>query len=83
MAQEAPKLWVSCPMRYIYCHHIHHKQTHKFLSGKDFVGVTVEYLRTPSPGDSWHSRNGYIGAKKAVEAFVHSKKPRTGRTYNS
>jgi hypothetical protein len=74
MAQEAPELWVSCPMRYIYCHHIHHKQTHKFLSGKDFVGVTVEYLRTPSPGDSWHSRNGYIGAKKAVEAFVHSKR---------
>jgi len=74
MAQEAPDLWVSCPMRYIYCHHIHHKQTHKFLSGKDFVGVTVEYLRTPSPGDSWHSKNGYIGAKKAVEAFVHSKR---------
>jgi hypothetical protein len=74
MAQEAPELWVSCPMRYIYCHHIHHKQTHKFMSGKDFVGVTVEYLRTPSAADSWHHRNGYVGAKKAVEAFVHSKR---------
>ena len=73
MANEAPELWVKCPMRYIYCHHIHHKQTHKFLSGKDFVGVTVEYLRTPSASDSWHHRNGYIGSKKAVEAFVHSK----------
>ena len=74
MAQEAPELWVNCPMRYIYCHHIHHKQTHKFLSGKDFIGVTVEYLRTPSASDSWHHRNGYIGAKKAVEAFIHSKR---------
>lgn len=73
MANEAPELWVKCPMRYIYCHHIHHKQTHKFLSGKDFVGVTVEYLRTPSASDSWHHINGFIGAKKAVEAFVHSK----------
>lgn len=73
MAQEAPELWVKCPMRYIYCHHIHHKQTLKFLSGKDFIGVTVEYLRTPSPADSWHHRNGYIGTKKAVELFVHSK----------
>ncbi len=74
MAQETPKLWVRCEMRYIYLHHIHHKQTHKFLSGKDFTGVTVEYLRTPSAADSWHHRNGYIGAKKAIEAFVHSKK---------
>ena len=73
MAQEAPELWVKCPMRYVYLHHIHHKQTYKFMSGKDFVGVTVEYLRTPSASDSWHHRNGYIGAKKAIEAFVHSK----------
>ena len=73
MAQEAPELWVKCPMRYVYLHHIHHKQTYKFMSGKDFIGVTVEYLRTPSASDSWHHRNGYIGAKKAVEAFVHSK----------
>ena len=25
-------------------------------SAKDFIGVTVEYLRTPSPADSWHHR---------------------------
>jgi hypothetical protein len=74
MAQEAPELWVKCDKRYIYCHHIHHKQTHKFMSGKDYIGVTVEYLRTPSAADSWHHRNGYVGAKKAIEAFVHSKK---------
>lgn len=74
MAQEAPELWVNCDKRYIYCHHIHHKQTHKFLSGKDYIGVTVEYLRTPSASDSWHHRNGYVGAKRAIEAFVHSKK---------
>ena len=74
MAQEAPELWVNCDKRYIYCHHIHHKQTHKFMSGKDYIGVTVEYLRTPSASDSWHHRNGYVGAKKAIEAFVHSKK---------
>jgi hypothetical protein len=74
MAQEAPDLWVNCDKRYIYCHHIHHKQIHKFMSGKDYTGVTVEYLRTPSAADSWHHRNGYVGAKKAIEAFVHSKK---------
>ena len=39
---------------------------------KDFINVTVETLRSPSPADSWHHRNGYI-SKEAVEAFIHSK----------
>ena len=73
MATENPQMWNDCPYRYIYLHHIHHKQTHKFMSGKDFIGVTAEYIRTPSPSDSWHHRNGYVGAKKAIEAFIHSK----------
>ena len=72
MATENPQMWNDCPFRYIYLHHLHHKQTHKFMSGKDFIGVTAEYLRTPSPSDSWHHRNGYVGAKKAIEGFIHS-----------
>lgn len=72
MATEEPQMFADCPYRYIYLHHLHHKQTHKFMSGKDFIGVTAEYLRTPSPSDSWHHRNGYVGAKKAIEGFVHS-----------
>lgn len=72
MATENPQMWNDCHYRYIYLHHIHHKQTHKFMSGKDFIGVTAEYLRTPSPSDGWHDRNGYVGAKKAIEGFIHS-----------
>jgi hypothetical protein len=72
MAMEQPQMFADCPFRYIYLHHIHHKQTHKFMSGKDFIGVTAEYLRTPSPSDSWHDRQGYVGAKKAIEGFLHS-----------
>lgn len=51
---------------------------------KDYIGVTVinnssaksnegsqvEYVRSPSPADSWHFRNGYVN-KQAVEAFLH------------
>jgi hypothetical protein len=72
MATENPQMWNDCHYRYIYLHHIHHKQTHKFMSGKDFIGVTAEYLRSPSASDSWHSKEGYVGAKKAIEAFIHS-----------
>jgi len=73
MANEAPSLWAKTKYRYVYLHHIHHKQTTKFQSGKDYQGVTVEYLRSPSGSDAWHHRNGYVGAKKAIEAFIHSK----------
>lgn len=72
MAQESGQKWVDCPYRYVYLHHVHHKQIFKFLAAKDQIGVTIEYLRSPSATDGWHDRNGYIGAKKAIEGFIHS-----------
>jgi hypothetical protein len=66
MAQEA-KDWSDTKHRYIYTHHVHHKNS------KDFVGVTVESLRSPSGTDSWHHRNGYEHSPKAVEGFLHHK----------
>lgn len=73
MAQEQPKMWADTKYRYFYLHHIHHKVKHKWLDAKDYVGVTVEYLRSPSGTDSWHSRKGYTGVPKAVEGFLHEK----------
>lgn len=72
MANESPKLWADTKFRYIFLHHIHHKQVTKFQSGKDYIGATVEYLRSPSSADSWHYRNGYVGSKKAIEGFIHN-----------
>lgn len=67
MAQEFPIEWSQTKHRYIYTHHVHHK------TSKDYIGITVESLRSPSGTDSWHSRNGYQHAPKAVEAFLHCK----------
>lgn len=67
MAQEAKKDWADTKHRYVYMHHVHHKVS------KDYIGVTVEALRSPSGTDSWHHRKGYQHAPKAVEGFVHSK----------
>lgn len=71
MANEQPQMWADTTYRYIYNHHIHHKQVTKFQSAKDFIGVTIEHLRSPSGSDSWHHRNGYT-AKKAIEGFIHN-----------
>ena len=73
MAQENPSDWAQTTHRYWYLHHLHHKIKHKWRDGKDFIGVTVEYMRSPSSADSWHSRKGFTGAPLACEGFIHSK----------
>ena len=73
MAQEKPGLCAHAKRRYWYLHHLHHKIKHKWLDGKDYIGVTVEYLRSPSSADSWHSRKGFTGIPKGVEGFIHHK----------
>jgi hypothetical protein len=65
MAQEFPMEWSQTKHRYVYTHHVHHK------TSKDYIGVTVESLRSPSGTDGWHSRNGYQHNPKAVEGFIH------------
>ena len=73
MAQEKPKLWAKTTHRYWYLHHIHHKQRYKYLTSYDDIGVTLEFLRSPSGTDAWHHKKGYCGSPKAVEGFIHSK----------
>lgn len=34
------------------------------------VHLNIEYVRSPSPPDGWHDRNGHVN-KQAVECFVH------------
>ena len=65
MAHEASEYWAECKHRYFYTHHIHHKKS------KDYMSVCVESLRSPSGTDSWHHRNSYQHAPKAIEGFIH------------
>lgn len=67
MAQEASEFWHTCPHRYIYTAHIHHKKA------KDYGSVCIESFRSPSGTDSWHHRNLYQHAPRAIEAFLHHK----------
>lgn len=67
MAHEAKEAWSRCKHKYFYTHHIHHKKS------KDYMGVCVESLRSASGTDSWHHRNGYQHAPKAIEGFLHHK----------
>jgi len=65
MAVEAKEDWSKTKHRYVYTHHVHHKNS------KDYAGCTVESLRSPSGTDSWHHKKGYQHAPKAIEGFIH------------
>jgi len=67
MSVEAKERWATSEHRYFYTHHVHHK------TAKDYINVTVESLRSPSPADSWHHIKGYVSIQ-AIEGFIHSKK---------
>lgn len=71
MAQERPHLWAETEYRYAYLHHIHHKLRKHLVASYDLRGVTIEYVRSLSEADSWHHRNGYSMAPKAIEGFIH------------
>jgi hypothetical protein len=40
------------------------------MGGQEGDNVQIEYVRSPSPPDSWHDRNGYV-SRQAVECFIH------------
>lgn len=72
MAQEQPKMWAETKFRYSYRHHYHHSDKTQFKTGKDYIGVNVTYLRSPSDADLWHAEQGYVSTV-AVESFLHSR----------
>jgi hypothetical protein len=72
LAQEFSKEWSLCKHRYIFKHHVHHS------TKKDYIGVTLQTLRSTSSTDSWHTKSGYTGVPIALEAFLHH--PKLGQT---
>jgi hypothetical protein len=73
IAHEAKSRWADAVYTYFYTHHVHHKSDLKYATVKDYIGVTVESVRSGSAADSWHAKKFYKGAPMAMEGFIHSK----------
>jgi hypothetical protein len=67
MCHEASENWHRCKHRYWFTHHVHHK------TSKDVMSVQLESLRSPSPADSWHHKQGYQHSPLAIEGFIFHK----------
>jgi hypothetical protein len=73
MAQEAPTLWASSKYREFHLGHMHHKKEIKYKSTEEYQGVIIRFMSSLSGTDSWHHRKGYVGSKKAAEAYIWDK----------
>lgn len=78
MAQEFRELWGKSERGYWYVHHVHHQKVIKHQDGKDYIGVTVEYLRSVSGTDGWHHKSGYV-SPKSMYGFIHDENGQVAR----
>lgn len=67
VANEVPELWAAAINRVALIHHYHHKIK---LAQKDYIGMTVEYMRSPSGTDYYHHIHGFT-ARRAIEAKIY------------
>lgn len=70
MATEKPNFWGETRYRKFFCGDLHHTQSFKFQSEKDYPGVEVSFLRGLCNTDQYHADNGWIGIPKT--AYLHT-----------
>lgn len=77
VSAEQRKLWGEAEHCTFIRHHLHHadvmKKGVKVLNDqvlKDYAGMTIMYMRSPSSSDGWHHNKGYIGGRKAIDSIV-------------
>ena len=73
MASEQPQLWAETKFREWHCGHVHRAKEVKYLAGDTYNGVSVRTIPSLSGTDSWHHLHGYVGGRRAAEAYLWGK----------
>lgn len=73
MAQEAKDSWNKTFYREWLLGHLHHGKKLQTETAKDYRGVIVTYLTSPSASDAWHFERNFVGAIKGAEAYIYNK----------
>lgn len=69
MPYEVPHLWAKSKYREWHLGHLHTTKRYQMNVGED-VGIVYRTIRSLSGADSWHYDNGYIGNRRAAEAYL-------------
>ncbi len=72
MAGEAAKDWAETTHHEFHLGHLHHKKETRYHAGQEFGPVRVRILPSLCPADEWHFSSGYVGSKRAAEAYLWS-----------
>jgi len=70
MAYENRKLWSETEFHEWHLGHFHKKKTVKYPILDENLGITIRYMASLSGTDAWHFKKGYVGTKKAAEAYL-------------
>lgn len=71
-AQEFRKEWGAAETVEIHCGHFHKAKQVVTTPVDTHEGTTVRYLQSLSAKDKWHYKKGFIGSRRAAEAFAWS-----------
>lgn len=71
MALEASHQWSACPYREWHTGHFHSQAAEWQRPIETLDGVIVRTAPALCPPDDWHSVNGFIGARQAMETFLY------------
>ncbi|MEI8285705.1 MAG: hypothetical protein WCG15_00250 [Actinomycetes bacterium] len=71
MALEAAHQWSACPYREWHTGHFHSQAAEWQRPIETLDGVIVRTAPALCPPDDWHSVNGFIGARQAMETFLY------------
>lgn len=73
MALEASRLWSECPYREWHTGHFHSQAAEWQRPIETLDGVIVRTAPALCPPDDWHSVNGFIGSRQAMETFFYDR----------
>jgi hypothetical protein len=72
LATECPKDWFETTHREFHVGHLHQMRETRYVAGIEHGAVRVRILPSLSGCDAWHHSSGYVGSRRAAEAYVWS-----------
>lgn len=73
MATECKADWAKSVHREFHIGHLHKAKEMRFTAGDSFNGVRVRVLPSLCAPDAWHATRGYVGERRACEAYLWDK----------
>lgn len=70
-ATEGREVFGQSENHYVFMGHYHHLSSKQFVTDKkEYGGIEVRVLSSPSSTDKWHNQSGFVESKKKIDCFI-------------